>query len=422
MSIFEDSSDHATVDLRSLQLLQDAAHKIASMLDLEPLLETIVGEVAKTLGCNRSAVLLRDEVSDELELVAVRGWTIHVHPKGFRFKIGRDGLVGQAANRGETIYVPDVRDSPDYIVSEETTRSEIDIPLRIRGRTIGVFNVQHSEVDAFPESQRKVLEALAGHIAIAVENARLFGHEKLTREKLEKENFEAQRIQAALLPKPRPLIRGFALEGLCVPVRAVGGDWFDYFPISENEWGVVLGDVSGKGTPAALLMAATRSILRQHSVATTSPARTMERLNETLRSDFPEGSFVTLLYGVLDVAARRLTLSNAGHPWPAVSRAGGVCFLETENGLPLGIGPSSFPESTVRVAPGDTVLFYSDGLLEATNSSGEEFGAARLKAILEDGSFSLGRALEIVRSFVSPDSFADDVTLLTIRGQAGGRL
>jgi phosphoserine phosphatase RsbU/P len=245
--------------LRQMQLLQDAAHRINSMLDLDQLLDAIVGDVAKTFGCNRSAVLLTDERTRELELVAVRGWT-DAHPKGFRFKIGQEGMVGQVAQTGETMYAPDVRCNPFYVVSETTTKTELDIPLKLRGQVIGVFNAQHPDSDAFSISQQELLEALADDIAIAIENARLFWQERLARELLEKEQSEARRVQMALLPGAECAVGGFSVRGTCFPMGAVGGDWYDYFQLDDGCLGIVLGDVAGKGMPAALLMAATRKL------------------------------------------------------------------------------------------------------------------------------------------------------------------
>src|SRR5919112_3972750 len=178
------SSDVKTLEdrLRQMLLLQHAAHQINSILDLDKLLDAIVGDVADMFGCSRSAILLVDESTDELELVAVRGWTSAVHPKGFRFKIGKEGLVGRAARMLKPLYTPDVHKDAHYIVSEESTHSELDIPLTIRGRILGVFNVQHPEIDAFPEAQRGLLEALGEHLAIAIENAQMFRQERQAKE------------------------------------------------------------------------------------------------------------------------------------------------------------------------------------------------------------------------------------------------
>src|SRR3970282_800422 len=149
--------------IKEILLLQRVAQKINSILDLDVLLEGIVSDVAETFGYSRSGVLLKDSETNELEIVAVRGWTINYHIKGDRFKIGEYGIVGHAAATGETYYAPDVSLDPYYQVSEESTRSELDIPLKVNGELIGIFNIQHQEVDAFAPARIKLLESLAIH-------------------------------------------------------------------------------------------------------------------------------------------------------------------------------------------------------------------------------------------------------------------
>lgn len=401
--------------LRQMMLLQDAAHKINSILDLDTLLDAIVGDVAQMFGCSRSAVLLIDEASNELELVAVRGWTNHVHPKGFRFKIGREGLVGQAALSKKPLYTPDVSKSPHYLISEETTQSELDIPLKTRGRVLGVFNAQHPELDAFPEAQRDLLEALAEHLAIAIENARLFRQERQARERLEKDQADARRVQVSLLPRNAHEIGSFSVSGTCLPVSAVGGDWFDYFPVGDGLVGLALGDVAGKGMPAALLMASTRSILRQQAKKNASPAQILAHLNDILCDDFPQGSFVTMIYGTLDTRRETLILSSAGHPQPLVATRNGVNDLEIPDGLPLGIQASRFGESVINLAPGDSVLLYSDGIIEASSPQGEEFGMERLKQSFAAKDLADDTVIAAAQAFASPGMLTDDATALIVK-------
>ena len=398
-----------------LELLRNAARQLNSTLDLNSLLDQIVSEVAEAFGCSRSAVLLIDEGTHELELVAVRGWTKNVHPKGFRFTIGRDGLVGRVAATGQTSYVPDVRQEPAYIVSEESTRSELDIPLKVRGKIIGLFNAQHPEVDAFPEAQRSMLEALADNMATAIENARLFQTEKAAKEALERDSANARQMQKALLPKHSMHMGEFSICGTCVPIHAVGGDWFDYFPLDNQRIGITLGDVSGKGMSAALLMAASRSSLRHQAKSNVGPGAVLTGLNEMLRSDFPQGNFVTLIYGVLDTATSTLTMAAAGHPPPLLLTNSSVDELELPNGLPLGLGEWSFEEIACPLGPDASVLFYSDGVLEAEDAHGVEFGLDRLKRACRQAEVTPQLLIEEACRFASPGPMTDDATALLIR-------
>ena len=398
-----------------LELLRNAARQLNSTLDLDSLLEQIVTEVAETFGCSRSAVLLIDEETNELELVAVRGWTKQVHPKGFRFAIGREGLVGKTAATGKTSYVPDVRRDPDYIVSEESTRSELDIPLKVRGKLIGIFNAQHPEVDAFPEAQRSTLEALADHMATAIENARLYQAEKNVKEALERDSNQARQMQQTLLPKQAMRMESFSIAGACVPIRAVGGDWFDYFSLEDGRIGIALGDVSGKGMSAALLMAASRSSLRQDAKRHRSPASVLTALNETLRSDFPQGNFVTLIYAVLDAAASVLTIAAAGHPSPLLVTNTSAAVMEIPNGVPLGLMEWHFEELACPLNPGSAVLLYSDGVSEAPNLEGEEFSVERIRELCRRADISPQLLIDEACRFAAPGPMSDDATAVLIQ-------
>jgi sigma-B regulation protein RsbU (phosphoserine phosphatase) len=277
--------------IRQLLLLQETAKKVNSILDLEHLLDEIVGGVAEAFGCNRTAVLLKDDITNELVMIALRGFS-NVHLKGYRFKVGGEGMVGHVSATAKMHYAPDVRSDPYYIVSEPTTLSEVDIPLINRGKLIGIFNAQSPSLDAFSSEQIELLCALADTIAIAIQNARLFRQERVEKEKALREQAEARQIQRALLPETNPAISGYAVDGLCLQLSAVGGDWYDYVRIAENLWGFALGDVCGKGMAAALLMSATRSLFRTATEASRSPAEVLSRLNKSLVKDLPTGRFL----------------------------------------------------------------------------------------------------------------------------------
>ena len=177
----ESHSSEQPAELEDFLLLQRLAQRISSILDLDDLLEQIVEDVAQTFGYTRSAVLLLDEEADEVIIAAVRGWTSNYHAKGERFKIS-EGMIGEAVRTQKTCYAPDVTQNPNYMVSEATTRSEVDIPIIVRGKPIGVFNAQHPETRGFPSYRVRLLEALAGHIGVAIENARLFERERREKE------------------------------------------------------------------------------------------------------------------------------------------------------------------------------------------------------------------------------------------------
>ena len=397
-----------------LMKLQRATNLIASTLDLEALLDRVVNDIADSIGNVKVAVWLRARDTDEMVLHGIRGRS--QYHKGDRLQIGRQGMVGHVAATGKMHYARDVRQDPHYIACEPITRSEVAIPLKTSGQVTGVLCVDHNQTDAFSDDQLKVLQALAGHIAIAIQNARLFRLERFERERMQQESAEARAIQQALFLKPVPLIPGFAFETAWHPAGAVAGDWFDFIDLGNQRYGIALADVSGKGMSAALLMSATRAILRSLAPLYSSPAETLEHLNRAITEDLPTGKFVTMVYGVLDAASRELTLASAGHLRPLLINHH-CSFLELDTGLPLGLGVSSYPQCTITLTPGTQLLLYTDGITEAMDSRDEEYGPGRLiEHFLQPGACVDG-LIAAVQRFGAGSGLADDATAVLIRSR-----
>lgn len=406
---------HSSCDyVHALMKLQRAAQLITSTLDLDDLLERVVRDIAASIGCVEVSVWLRDEVAEEMVLAGVRGCT--VNRKGARLKIGKEGLVGHVAATGEMHYARDVMTDPYYIPCEDSTRSAVDFPLMARGEVIGVLGVDHKDRDAFSEDQLQVLQALAGHIAVAIENARLFQVERTERKRMQREAEDARAVQQSLFLKPVPLAPGFAFETAWHPAGSVAGDWFDFIDLGEGRYGIVLADVSGKGMPAALLMSATRAILRSVAKLAASASETLVRLNQALTEDFPSGKFVTMIYAVLDVGSREITVASAGHLRPLLIN-GECTFLDVDTGLPLGLGSSAYPERKVHMKPGTRLLFYTDGITEAMNLREEEYGPARLREHFLRPDACVEGLIEEVQRFGVGSSRTDDATAVLIRSR-----
>ena len=397
-----------------LMKLQRATYLIASTLDLDALLERVVTDIATSIGNVEVAVWLRDDETDEMVLHGVRGCTSY--KKGARLQIGREGMVGYVAGTGKMRYAADVHNDPYYIACEPATRSEVTIPLKAAGTVIGVLSIDHCQVDAFSSDQLQVLQALAGHVAIAVENARIFKHERFERERMQRESADARAMQRALFLKPVPLIPGFAFETAWHPAGSVAGDWFDFIDLGHQRYGIALADVSGKGMSAALLMSATRALLRSIAPLCSSPAQTLEHLNRTLTDDFPSGKFVTMVYGVLNASTRELTLASAGHPRPLLIN-GHCSFLELDTGLPLGLGASVYPERAVTLDPGTRLLLYTDGITEAMDRTEEEYGPARLIQHFLVPEACVDSLIAEVQRFGARTDRTDDATAVLIRSR-----
>jgi sigma-B regulation protein RsbU (phosphoserine phosphatase) len=314
-------------------------------------------------------------------------------------------MVGYVASTGQMRYAPDVRKDQYYIRCEDSTLSEVAIPLHSGdGGLVGVFTVSHPELNAFPAERLRLLQAFCNQVSAAVHNARRFQRERDQRETMNREAEEARAIQQALLPKSSPYIPGFAVSGLSVPARAVGGDWYDFIPFEDGSWGLVLADVAGKGAAAALLMSATRGILRSLAETCSHPADNAG----------PAGRFVTMVYGILDPAARTVTFANAGHLQPLFIDDAGPRFLDTEQGMPLGLGFGEYSETRVPLSPGSRLLFYSDGITEAVNAEQNEYGPSRLVTHALSPDASALSIVDDVRAFSNSAGLNDDATVVLV--------
>jgi sigma-B regulation protein RsbU (phosphoserine phosphatase) len=288
----------------------------------------------------------------------------------------------------------------------------LDIPLKRHGVLIGVFNVQSTSVDGFSPSRIRVFEALAGHLAIAIENSQLFLHERLEKERMRTELQEAQLMQRQLLPEHDLMHAAFSIHGVCLPCRTVAGDWYDYIPLQDGRIAVIVADVAGKGMAAALLMSSTRGILRLLAERICEPAALLERLNKSLLQDFPRSKFVTMAYVLLDPVEMTARVALAGHP-PPVLIAGTPRLLET-GGLPLGLMDAVYEEEQIALTPGVRLVLYSDGVHEAQSLEGQEFGYSGIERHFTDRSASSESLLREVNNFAGGMSLEDDATVVTI--------
>jgi phosphoserine phosphatase RsbU/P len=394
----------------ALVSVQKAAQQIASILELDELLDTIVHRVAVDFGCIESSIVLIE--GDQFHLAAVHGCT--QNKKGERWP-ATEGLSAQVVATGRMHYAPDVTQELAYRACEPETRSEVLFPLKVGERVIGVFGASHHDLDAFPKAQIELLKALAGHIAVAVDNAQRIQKERRQAQQITVEQDEAGRIQRNLLPKSAPALAGFTLEAECVPAGAVGGDWYDYIPLSDGCWAMVLADVSGKGMPAALLMSAVRGMVRSLAPLAAGPAEVLSRVNRMLLDDVTTGRYVTMIYGVIDPARRSFTFSSAGHPWPLLCHGSDVRPLHTDAGLPLGLLPGEFTQHEVKFCHDFRLLFYTDGISEALNRKEEEFGSGRLMEFVGSHDCSVSKLMHAVREFQGKRELEDDATVLLLR-------
>ena len=399
--------------VEDLLKLQKATQKISSILDLDELIHKVVNEIATSFGCLESNIYLYEPEREALVLAGVCGCT--QYSKGHYSSLDK-GMIGYAARTRQMRYAPDVRKDPYYMACEPSTQSELSIPLLVDDQLIGVFTASHHALDAFPPQQVRSLQSLCSHIAVAVNNARLFQRERQERERMDREAQEARVIQQALLPKASPYLRDFAISGLTVSAGAVGGDWYDFIPFDDGRLGLVLADVSGKGMGAALLMSATRGMIRSMAQMCCSPAEVLDRLNRLMIQDFPTGRFVTLIYAILDPKERTLRFASAGHLPPLLVQGDTTQFLIAESGMPLGLLSGEFSETEVSLPPNSRLVFYSDGITEAELGD-EEFGLKRLSCASIQDEASPESILADVRSYVNGAGLQDDATVIMVRAK-----
>lgn len=301
--------------------------------------------------------------------------------------------------------------------------AEMLLPLASQGELIGLLILgPRLKAEAYTHEERAMLDTLAPQVAPALRVAQMVQEQKgqvRERERIEQELRTAQAIQHAFLPKDVPAFQGWQLAPYYRPAREVGGDFYDFLPFEDGQLGFVIGDVTGKGVPAALVMATVHTMLRTAVQGMTSPGEVLARVNDLLAAEIPAGMFVTCFFMLLDPKSGRLCYANAGHELPYRRHDGSVAELWA-TGMPLGMLPgSSYEEYEASLAPGEDLLFYSDGLVEAHNPSREMFGFPRLKTLLEthaDGASLIDVLLGELKHFTGEGwEQEDDVTLVTLQ-------
>ncbi|HEX4760902.1 MAG TPA: SpoIIE family protein phosphatase [Thermoleophilaceae bacterium] len=302
------------------------------------------------------------------------------------------------------------------------------VPLVSQGELIGVLNLgpRLSEQD-YSGDDRKLLDNLAAQAAPAVRVGQLVRQqesEARSRERIEQELKVATLIQQNFLPKELPELSGWQVAAYYRPAREVGGDFYDFIELDDDKLGIVIGDVTDKGVPAAMVMAATRSVLRASAQRLLAPGDVLERVNELLVPDMPEKMFVTCFYAVLERGSGRLSFANAGHDVPYLGTPDGEVHELRARGMPLGLMPGmGYEEAEIQLGPGDTALLYSDGLAEAHDPEKEMFGFPRVKGLTGErkaGQELIDLLLSELEGFTGRDwEQEDDITLVTVSRSLG---
>ena len=399
-------------------ILNEIGKKLSSSLELDELLHEILSSLKRVVSYDAGGIFLVEPDSGDLKSIYAVGYDPS-QEKNLHLKMGQ-GLTGHVATTGEAVIVPDVSADRRYVGGGLSTRSEILVPIKIDDRLIGVLNLESDELNAYDSRSLALMEAFASHAAVSLERARL--HQSiLDARKIEEQLNVAREIQRSFLPNTNPIVPHYDISGTNISSGQVGGDYYDFIRIVEGHLGIAIADVSGKGIPAALIMASFRASLIAEIRNNYSIRTICSKVNSLLCESIEPGNFVTAVYGVLDFNNHILTSANCGHNLPVLLRKNGDVELLAEGGPILGVTSTAlYQERALIINPGDICVWYTDGVTEVFNEAGEEFGSERLLDVIrsnrDKSATEIQQAiLSAVKPFASPGYLFDDLTMVVFK-------
>ncbi len=412
------------LEVHKLEQLIEAAKSLNSTLDLNELLDMLVDFALQITDGDRGTVYIIDDTTQEMWTRVAKGLD-GLSRVTIRMPIGK-GIAGYVAATGDTINIPDAyldpRFNPDY--DRQTgyrTASILCLPIRVKsGKIIGVFQLLNKKDGVFTEDDARIMSAFSVHAAIALENARLYEQER-EKIRIERDLLAAREVQMGLLPAQLPAVAGYEFAATAMPAREVAGDLYDFIRLDPAHYGISIGDVSGKGLPAALLMAHIQGSVRDVAHEATDAGTCVTMLNQRLVVTTAPEKFVTLVYGVLDAQEHVFRYCNAGHNPPYHVAASGAVTELPAGGTILGIVDGmEYTQESIAFAPGDTLVLYTDGISEAMNARKELLGDDRLREICAEqrgmSAMTVREAiLDAVMKHQGGEPAADDMTVLVIR-------
>jgi serine phosphatase RsbU (regulator of sigma subunit) len=411
-----------------LALISKVGITLLSSATLTDTLEQIVSLVFEAVPADRCLIMMRDQGSEDLRVAVAR----------LRDRVGEVGEIRVSRNvldevvmRGKSVLTSDAQHDPRFASGTmvlQGVRSVLAVPLGVAEKVFGIIYADSPIAEGrFTEDHLKVLTTLASVAAIRVENTRLV-EARLERERFERELALASEIQQRFQPAAPPHVEGYELQGISFPCYEIGGDYYDFIEREDGRLVIALGDVSGKGTAAALLMSSLHAAVHAQSASHDSLSATISAVNRYLADNIPANRFVTLFYAELDPVTGALSFLNAGHNPPLIVHSAGTVEQLAAGGLPLGIKPDAeYREGRTQLQPGDVLVIYSDGVTEAVSPTGEEFGATRLyEVVARNVNASAAGIRDRIESsltkFAQGTSAADDITLVIVKRQAEAKL
>ncbi|HXM23138.1 MAG TPA: SpoIIE family protein phosphatase [Terriglobales bacterium] len=407
-----------TRQARTLVLLNEIARELTSILNVDELLKRIAELLSRLIDYQMFSILLLDAAGEKLQHRFSLRFQENIQLK-HEIPLGR-GIVGFAAQHKQAVLVPDVNQDSRYVRGNPETRSELAVPLVYKDKVIGVLDLEHTRRGFFTDDHKRTVTTLAAQVAIAIENAQLYEQIARQEKRLERDLGMARELQFRLLPPSLPKLENLDIAAKFVPARAIGGDLYDFVNYSLSRTAIMIGDVSGKGAPAAIYAALVSGILRSHAPIEPGPAEMLSAVNFSLGERRIESQFVSLIYAVWDDRNRTLQVANSGLPRPIYCHDGKIEVIEA-TGLPLGLfDDADYDEFTFQAKPGDMFVFFSDGILDATNKAEELFGRERVGEIVAANSTAspdvvVKSIFQAVAEHASGEEAFDDQTVVAIR-------
>ena len=408
--------------LKELSILYEMNLLFASSLDLRETLNTVFYNILKVIQAEAGSIFLVESQTQTLVCRICQG------PKditGLHVPFGK-GIVGHVAETRQIDITNDVKRDARHLseVDKQSgfhTKSMVSVPLTSQDELLGVIQVINKKGGRkFSPEDINLLQSLSSGAAISIQNAR-YAQRSIQEERIRSELLIAHQIQQGILPRPFEGRSDIHFEAVNKPAKDVGGDFYDYFQVNDGDFGFVIGDVCGKGVPAAIFMASARSTIKSQSLANSTPSKVMHLANRLIAEDAQHGMFVTVFYGVYTPKTRVLKFSNAGHTLPFLYRPSTAsCASLFNTNFPLGVfDPFNFQESSIQLEQGDRLILYTDGVNEALNPKREQFGQERLvELILEHGTRPakelLNTILNAVTEFTEDAPQYDDITIMVM--------
>ncbi len=412
----------STVD--KLRLLLDITKTISRSLDLDEVLNLVMDTLGSLIPYDAAGIYLIEFGAEDkspyiFKSKVIRGYQISFDLIEPRLKLG-EGFLGTVAQTGKAIISHDVSKDERYFAARELTRSELVAPIVSNDHVIGVFDLESDRLDAYSEDDLEVMQLLTSQVAIIIEKVRL--HDEVVEKKRIQAQLEiARSVQLELLPENDPIVPNFDVSAYIFPTEEVSGDYYDWVKVFDDQIGIVVADAVGKGIPAALLMSFLRACLRSCVQIGYAPHIAFSKVSSLLRDSIEDNQFITAIYGLLDSTNKTFVFSNAGHNPPLLIKADGEYRFVEYGDMPLGMfDDTHYHQHFIRFEPGQVMVIYTDGITEAANPNGEEYGNDRFaKRVLDCIDMPAKKMIDHIRKgvadFTERKFLDDDGTLFIVK-------